>query len=389
MKKNMIWKVASAIAVAQFVVGCADDDSVVGVDLTQQALAAAEASGFKSSPDGDGGELHIYTWCDYIAPDVIMSFEQALGVKVVIDTFDSNEAMYAKLKAGGTGYDLITPTSYQIATMAKEKMILPLDHSKLPNVKKNFDKNFESQILDPSFAYNVPYAVTYGGFVYAKDKIPEGADVASWRIIENPVFKGRISLLDDIRETIGGALMCLGYSINSTNEKEINEAVALIAKWRGNFRKFDAESYKTEVPNGSTWIGHGYSTDGTQVIVGDEESGAPARDDIGFALPKEGYSIAFDEFVIASGANRKDLAYAFINYIYDPEVAKVNMEFICGPTPVAPGIALLEPEYRDLIVLDAETLKKGQVIKSFDDRPDVMEIYNRAWDKVKATNEVR
>ena len=123
----------------------------------------------------------------------------------------------------------------------------------------------------------------------------------------------------------------------------------------------------------------------TQVIVGDEEAGAPARDDVGFALPKEGFAIAFDEMVVAKSAKRKDLAYEFINYIYDGDVAKVNMEYICGPNPVKPGIDQLDPEYRDLIVLNPEQLKRGQLIKSFDGQQAVMDLYNKAWDRIKAT----
>ena len=387
MNTSNIKFVAATLASAALIAGCSRSETAEseGIDLTAQALAAAEASGFRPPDGGDGGELHIYTWSDYIAPEVLQSFEKALGVSVVVDTFDSNEAMYAKLKAGGTGYDIVMPSSYQVGTMAKEGMIDAIDAQKIPNVLKNFDRAFDAQILDPTFKYNVPYAVTYTGFMYAKDKIPEGADVNSWAILVNPAMKGRISLLDDIREIIGAGLMYLGFSINSTNPAEIEKAAEQVLKWRANIRKFDSESYKTEVPSGATWIGHGYSTDATQVIVGDEEAGAPARDDIGFALPKEGYAIAFDEMVIAKDAKRKDLAYAFINYIYDGEVAKVNMEYICGPNPVKPGIEALDEDYRKVIVLDEATLKKGQVLKGFDDQPAVMELYNKAWDKIKAT----
>ena len=379
--------VATALAAASVFVGCSKSETAESEDsgLTAQALAAAEASGFRPPDGGDGGKLHIYTWSDYIAPTVKESFEKALGVEVVIDTFDSNEAMYAKLKAGGTGYDIIMPSSYQIAMMAKEGMIDEIDHAKCPNVRKNFDPNFATQILDPTFKYNVPYAVTYTGFMYAKGKIPEGADINSWAILGNPAMKGRISLLDDLREVIGAGLMFNGYSINSTNPAEIEKATEQVLAWRANIRKFDAESYKTEVPSGATWIGHGYSTDATQVIVGDEEAGAPARDDIGFALPKEGYTIAFDEMVIAKDAKRKDLAYAFINYIYDGDVAAENMDYIQGPNPVKPGIEQLDEELRNIIILKPEQLAKGQVLKNLDDKPEVMELYNKAWDKIKAT----
>ena len=377
----------SAVALAAAAVaGCSRQDAGEdGVDLSAQALEAAQAAGY-SAPEGgkDGGELHIFTWSDYLSPDVQKGFEKALGVKVVIDTFESNEAMYAKLKAGGTGYDIITPSSYQVALMAKEGMIAKIDHAKCPNVKANFDKSFASQLADPSFEFSVPYTVTYTGFMYAKDKIPEGADVASWKILENPALKGRITLLDDIREVIGAGLMSLGYSINSTDPQEIDAAVEQALKWKANSRKFDAESYKTEVAAGSTWIGHVYSTDASQVIVGDEEEGMEARDDIGFALPKEGFPIAFDEMVVAKDARRKDLAYAFINYIYNGDTAAVNMEYLCGPNPVKPGIEKLDEDYRKTIILDSETLAHGQVLKGFSD-PAVNELYNKAWDRIKAT----
>ena len=383
---NILGVVAGVISLT-FAGGCgcssSNDDTV---DLSPQAQAAAQASGCDLEACR-GGELHIYTWSDYIAPEVVLGFEKGLNCRVIIDTFDSNEAMYAKLKAGGTGYDLMTPTSYQIETMAQEKMIAEFDHSRIPNVRKNFDEAFENQIIDPSFKYNVPYAVTYGGFLYQKDAIPEDADVRTWSILGNPALKGRITLLDDIRETLGGALMFLGFSINSTNADELAAAAQKLIEWRVNVRKFDAESYKTEVPSGATVLGHGYSTDATQVIVGDEEEGMEPRDDIGFALPREGFSIAFDEFVLAAGSKRPDLAYAFINYIYEPEVAAANMNYICGPCPVKPGIALLDDDYRNLVLVDPETMSHGQVIRGFTNKPEVQELYNRTWDKVKATSD--
>ena len=375
---------AAALAFAISLAGCGVSEPVAGDEevLAARARAAAAASGCGPS---EGGELHVYTWADYISPTVVSAFERALGVKVVVDTFESNEAMYAKLKAGGSGYDIITPSSYQIPLMAKEGLIEPIDHVKCPNVRKNFDSSFASQLIDPTFRYNVPYTVSYTGFMYLKDKVPAGADVNSWAILGHPALKGRISLLDDIREVIGAGLMYHGHSVNSTNAAEIAQAVEQVLAWRENVRKFDAESYRTEVPSGATWIGHGYSNDSAQIIGGDEEAGLPSRPDIGFALPREGFSVAFDEMVIAKDARGRDLAYAFVNYLYDGEVAKANMEYVRGPSPVKPGIDALDADYRKLIVLDPETLGKGQILRNLDDRPEVMELYNRAWARIRAT----
>lgn len=380
---TLVYMTVAGSLISALSVGCSkSEEEALAIDLSRQASTAAQESGYKMRQEGES-VLHVYTWSDYISPDVLASFEKALNCKVKIDTFDSNETMYAKLKAGGAGYDIIMPSSYLVSLMAKEGLITKFDHARIPNVRKNFDKNFSSQILDPTFLYNVPYAVTYTGFMYIKNKVPAGVDINSWKALENSAFNGKVTLLDDLREVIGAGLMACGYSINSRNPAEIDAAVETVLKWKKNVRKFDSESYKTEVASSATWLGLGYSTDATQVIIGEEEG--DARDDIGFALPKEGYTIAFDEMVLSSKSKNVDLAYAFINYLYNGDVAKVNMEYIMGPMPVKPGIDALDEGYRSQIVLSEEIITKGQPLMPVDDDPAVMELYNKAWDKIKAT----
>ena len=321
-------------------------------------------------------ELHIYTWSDYVDEDVKSKFEEENNCKVVIDTFDSNEAMYAKLQAGSTGYDIITPSSYQIPLMAKNKMIIPLDHSKIPNVKKNFDPAFANSILDPSFTYNAPYMVTYTGIAYRKDKIAKDVPVDSWKIYETAALKGRMSLLSDMRETIGAALKSLGYSLNTEKKEELDKAVEVVIGWKKNIAKFDNEQYKTAVAAGEWFVGHGYSSDVTQIMLEDDK--------VGFSLPKEGFTIAFDEMVIAADAPQKELAHKFIDFMYRPDMAKANMESVCAPMPVKAALEALKPELKELIVKDAATIKRGEVLRDFDDKPEVRKMYVDAWDKIKA-----
>ena len=320
-------------------------------------------------------ELHIYTWSDYIAPDVIKRFEEANNCKVVVDTFDSNEAMYAKLQAGSSGYDIIMPTSYQIPLMAKNKMIQKLDHAKLPNFKKNFDTGYTSATIDSTFEYGVPYAVTYTGIAYRKDKVGD-APVDSWKVFETSALKDRMSLLSDTRETIGGALKYLGYSLNSTNAEEIAKATDVVIGWKKNIAKFDNEQYKTAVASGEFFVGHGYSSDVIQTMLDNEN--------VGFALPKEGFTIACDEMVVAADSKKVDLAHKFIDFCYDPDVAAANMTEVCAPMPVAPAFPKLEEDLRNLLVPNADTLKKGEVIRDFSDQPEIHKLYVGAWDKVKA-----
>ena len=339
--------------------------------LTGLALAFGMLAGCSPSKQ----ELHIYTWSDYIAKDVIAAFEKQNDCRVVVDTFDSNEAMFAKLKAGSTGYDIIMPSSYQIPLMARNGMIRELDHAKLPSVRKNFDASYATCILDPSFKYSVPYAVTYTGVAYRKDKIGS-APIDTWNVYGTAALKGRMSLLADMRETIGAALRTLGYSLNSTKQEEIDKAVTLVSKWKKNIAKFDNEQYKTAVASGEWFVGHGYSSDIIQIMLEDEN--------IGFSLPKEGFVIAFDEMVVASDSKQVDLAHKFIDFCYDPDTAAQNMTEVCAPMPIAQAFPKLEEKLRKLVVLDPATLKRGEVLTDFSDQPEVHKMYVKAWDKIRA-----
>ena len=339
--------------------------------LAGVALAGSVLAGFGAERE----ELRIYTWSDYIAPEVIARFEKANGCKVVVDTFDSNEAMFAKLKAGTTSYDIIMPSSYLIPLMERSGMIQALDHAKLPHVRRNFDRNFAVNILDPSFFVSVPYAVTYTGVAYRKDKVG-AASAGSWKVFEAPALKGRTSLLDDMRETIGAGLMYLGYSLNSSEPAQIAKAADVVIGWRRNVAKLDNEQYKTAVASGELLVGHGYSSDVIQVVL---DNG-----NVGFALPKEGFAIACDEMVVAAGSKKVDLAHRFIDFCYDPDVAAANMRKICAPMPVAGAFAKLEAKLRDILLLDAAELKEGEVIRDFSDQPEVQKLYVDAWARIKS-----
>ena len=185
-----------------------------------------------------------------------------------------------------------------------------------------------------------------------------------------------MSLLADMRETIGAALRTLGYSLNSTKQEEIDKAVALASQWKKNIAKFDNEQYKTAVASGEWFVGHGYSSDIIQIMLED--------DNIGFSLPKEGFVIAFDEMVIASDSKQVELAHKFIDFCYDPDIAAQNMTEVCAPMPIAQAFPKLEEKLRKLVVLDPATLKRGEVLTDFSDQQEVHKMYVKAWDKIRA-----
>ena len=329
-------------------------------------------------------ELHIYGWPDYISPSVIKAFENEYGCRVKLDTFDSNETMYANLKAGAKCYDVINPSSYHLDELVRDGLVMELDHSRLETVLRNFDKSAIDLILDKDFKYSVPYAESYAGICYLKDKVPANMDMETWAVFGNPEFRGKTTLLDDIREVMCAGLIACGYSVNSVNPDEIAAAVEKIRGWMQYARKLDAESYKFEVPSGASWVAHGYSFDSKQVIHGDPDEDVPPRRDVGFALPKEGFAITYDVLVISSKSHDPELAYAFLNFMYEPKNALANMEYVFGPMAVKPALDMLRKDIKDLIVLDAETLKRGRVIEPISGHPGAVELYEKAWEEIKS-----
>jgi len=321
---------------------------------------------------GDRPVLHVYTWADYVKPELVRRFEAEFKCRVVIDTFDSNEAMYAKLKAGATGYDLLFPSSYMVKVMHDQDMLQPLDHSQLPNLA-HIDPDYLKVALDPGMAHSVPYMLTYTGIAYLDGRVADPEP--TWAMFDRADLGGRATMLNDMRETIGAALKFLGYSLNTADQGELEQARDVVLRWRRNLAKFENEQYKSGIASAEFLLVHGYSGD---ILQAQEENG-----DIVFVLPKEGFSISCDDMVIPRGARQTDLAHAFINFLHDPRVAAENSEFIYYVCPNLPSYALLPEEMREdpAMFPPPEIRAKGEVIADLgEDQPK----YARIWDQIKA-----
>lgn len=316
--------------------------------------------------------LNVYNWADYVDEDQLAAFEKEFNCKVVVDTFDSNESMYAKLKAGATGYDVIFPSSYTCKLMDDQNMLVQLDPSKLPNLT-HIDPSFIPLLIDKECAYSVPYAFGYTAIGYRSDKIvnPE----STWDLFANTQYSGRTTLLNDIRETIGAALIKLGYPLNSIDEKQINEAADLVIKWKKQIAKFDSEQYKTGIDSAEFILVQGYSSD--LLMVMDE------NDNIDILFPKEGMAATCDEMVIPLSSDNQDLAYEFINFMLRPEVAAANMEWNLAQIPNLPAYDLIDQEIRNnpAIFLAPEVLENCQILE---DVGESIKLYTKAWDRIKA-----
>lgn len=316
--------------------------------------------------------LHLYTWADYISPDVVKKFEKQHGCEVVIDTFDSNEAMYAKLKAGATGYDVVFPTSYMIQVMQAEGMLQNLDHAKLPNLP-NIDPEVLAKVIDQKMEHSVPYTFAYATLAIRKDKIKDAEP--SWGMFDRSSLKGRMTMLDDMRESIGAALKFLGYSINTRDDAQLAAAQDVLIRWKQNLARYDNEGYKAGIDSSEFHLVHGYSGDLFQVQMENPK--------VEIVIPREGVTIGSDEMVIPKSAKQPALAHAFINYVLDPEIAAENMEWMGYYCPNKPARAKLSAEFlkNPAITIPPEIQAKCEVIQDLG--PDLAK-YSKVWDAVKA-----
>ncbi len=313
--------------------------------------------------------LHLFTWSSFFNPEVIAIFEKRYNCRVVIDLFDSNESMYAKLKLGSSGYDLIVPSNYYLDILEKQKMIQPLEVARLPNLK-NLDPRF---FPEEESLRGVPFVVGFSGIGYRMDRLPDLE--ASWEVFSRSDLQGRMTMLNDAREALGAALKYLGYSINTVNPEEVAQAANVLIAWKENLAKFESEQYKDGIASREFLVVQGYSPDILKVQVEDEG--------IGFLYPIEGAIMSVDYLAIPLKASQAELAYAFINFMLEPEIAAQNMEYTLSLMPVKPAYGLLDISKQENRVFfpTSEELDKMETIQ---DPGEAIKFYIQAWDKVKA-----
>ena len=345
--------------------------------MNKQAIWVALCVGAMAMALGAGcGEqksvLHVYTWSDYVKPSLVEQFERENNCRVVVDTYDSNEAMYAKLKAGATGYDLLFPSSYMVKIMNEQGMLRKLNPEWLPNLR-NVDAAYLDLAFDKGMEHSVPYTVTISGLGYLGSRV--AGFEPTWAMLDREDLKGRTTLLNDYRETIGAALKFLGYSLNTLDDGELARAKDVVLRWKKNVAKFENEQYKTGLASGEFLLTHGYSGDLMMVQA--------ENDDIQIAIPKEGASMTFDDMVIPASAKQVELAHRFINFLLEPQSAAELTEFIYFLCPNRPSYELLAAEIREDPILfpPPEVVEKLEMIS---DLGEGNAKYARIWDEIKA-----
>ncbi len=316
--------------------------------------------------------LRVYTWSDYLKPELLQKFGEEHGCRIVADTFASNEELFTALDAGLVSYDVITPSSYMASLLHRIGKLQALDASRIPN-RRFMDAGYLTTAADPKMEYSVPFELSVSGLAFVPERHRPG--VRSWRALDEPAVAGRFSLLDDMREVLGAALKLTGASVNATDEKEIQAAKEIAAGWIRKKRVLTSENYKASLISGEDLLVHAYS--------GNIATATAGKHMVEFFIPEEGVPMACDDFCVPKTATAPDLAHAFINYFCEPKVAAANMEWSGYRAPIPEAVALLPTSLKSNRVMfpDEAMLQRCEPLR---DLGDGLKVWQAAWGELMA-----
>lgn len=336
------------------------------------ALVAGSVVGMKSTSGPN--TLNVYNWGEYIDPEVITMFEQETGIKVIYDEFEMNEEMYSKIETGAVKYDVVCPSDYTIQRMIEADLLAELNYDNIPNIKyigEDYLKSSES--FDPDNKYAVPYTWGTVGILYNKTMVDEPID--SWAAIFDEKYKNNILMINSVRDAMGIALKYLGYSLNSTDKAEIEEATNLLKEQKPLVQSYVVDQVRDKMIGNNAAIGIIYS--GEAIYTQRENP------DLEYVVPKEGSNIWIDGWVIPKNSENKENAEKFINFLCRPDIALLNFEYITYSTPNTAAREMIEDEsIRNSTIAfpDSETISTLETFQYLGD--DMTAYYDDKWREV-------
>lgn len=383
--RNGWFRVATWLVAVLLVAGCGTGGTS---DAAESGSAAGDAgddtadSTVTSERCGDPSQLSdsvsFYNWGDYVDPEVLTMFEEECGVEVIYDTYSSNEDLLAKLQGGASGYDVIVPSDYMVAIMIQLGLLKELDKANLPNLE-HISSSFLDQPFDPGNVYTLPYMWGVAGIGYdgAEMEDPPTSLAAFFDPVQAEQYAGKISLLNDSRETIGAALKYLGYSMNSTDPAQLEEAKQVILAVKPYVLTFDSDTYSDIVVSGETVMSHGWNGGFATAIAEN-----PDRE-LGFLIPEEGLTIFIDNLAIPASAPNPYTAEVLVNFLHEPEIAARLSEFVLYATPNTAAMELLPDEVRNNsgIYPPEDALANTEYLE---DVGEATALYERIWTEIKA-----
>jgi spermidine/putrescine transport system substrate-binding protein len=318
-------------------------------------------------------ELRLLNWSDYMPREVLDEFERREGVRVVEDTYDSPEAMLTKLQAGGDReYDVLITSDYTIGSLVRAGSLLELDKSKIPNLN-NLDPQFADPAFDPGARHSVVYQWGTTGLAYRADLVT--GPVESWAVLFDPARQvGNFLLLDEMREQVGAALLFKGQSVNTTDPARLAEVQTLLLETKRRSRGFaGGTSIRDRLIAGDIAVGPAYSGD----ILAAQAENPQLR----YVIPTEGATLWTDNLVVMQKSPNHELAYRFINFLLEPEIAAQISNSIGYATPVAAAMDKIQERDNPLIYPTPEKKARLELLSDLGDRA---EVFNKVWSEVKS-----
>ena len=298
--------------------------------------------------------LNVYNWGEYIEQETITMFEEKYpNIDVNYTTFDSNESMYSKIVSGAASYDIVIPSEYMVSKLIQEDMLAELDFSNIPNYK-HIGEAYKNLASDPENKYSVPYfwgtvVVIYNSAFVSQEDVKD----ESLELLWNEKYAGKILMFDNPRDSFGISLTRLGYSMNSGNDKEWQEAAKELSEQKPIVQAYVMDAIFDKMEAGEAWIAPYYAGDALVI--------QETNPDIQFYIPKEGTNLFVDSMCILKTTEHKKEAELFINFMCEPEIGAMNADTVGYATPNTEAQKLLDPEItgNELIYPDEEYLKKN------------------------------
>ncbi len=356
------------------------------IALGLAALAAASLlSGCGKTAETGAGQLYVYNWGEYIDESVITQFEEETGIKVVYDMFETNEEMYPIIEAGAVTYDVVCPSDYMIQKMAENNLLAEINFDNVPNIK-NIDPAYleMSRAFDPENKYSVPYCWGTVGILYNTKRLEELGVPAptKWADLWDERLAGEILMQDSVRDAFMVALKKDGFSMNSTDDAELQQAKQALIDQKPLVQAYVIDQVRDKMIGGEAAVGVIYS--GEMLYIQEEAANLGLDYTLEYVLPEEGTNLWLDSWVIPANAKNKENAEKWIDFLCRPEIAKANFEYITYPTPNKAAFELLDPELQNnkAVFPDLDSLKNGEVFEYMGDEVDA--VYNELWKEVKS-----
>lgn len=318
-------------------------------------------------------EVYVFNWSEYIDPSVLKTFQKETGIKVRYSTYESNEAMFAKLKlVKKDGYDVIFPSTYFVERMRKLGMLKPLDRKLLPNIG-NLNPELLNKPYDPNNVYSLPY-MWGSSAIGINAKYIKPSSITSWNDLWNPAYKGKVLLMDDVRDAFAMSLRSMGYSGNDTNPEHLKAAYQKLLKLKPSVKVFNSDSPKQPFLNNEVYIG--------QIWGGEVYQAAQENPNIVYIYPKEGATFWADNMVIPTSVRSIKNAHAFINFMLRPDIAKKNCEYVGYATANSKAQAMLDTKTRTnkAVYPDKKDLDRGEFQA---DVGNAIVTYEKYWEMLK------